>query len=267
MVINKIRAREFSQAEYPLPFREDISFSFGDQFRASSFQGVLREKILRKSGIAAAAIIEKLRYAAAVVFARNLHGSPGAVFQLVIRVDGGVVVDLLVLRVLRTDHSSIQLMRGTVYGQAKFAALAVSYLDPVHLLQVHRVAAAKTNDKAGLVEAKAQQIVDVSFHLLLEIRNGSDRQLIDATAVERPAAIAVVKGDDNSAMGKIQTIQADEGQEYGVAPMAEVLNAGFIRIVTEIVEADVAGKVATVAEKRAAEIGRASCRERVFRVV
>src|SRR5438874_13404296 len=53
-------------------------------------------------------------------------------------------------------------------------------------------------------------------------------------------------------MGKIQTIQADEGQEYGVAPMAEVLNAGFIRIVTEIVEADVAGKVATVAEKRAA---------------
>lgn len=103
-----------------------------------------------------AVVQENLCGSTSVVFPGDLHWRPNAVFQLVIGIDGCVVIYLLVLLIRRADHRTVQKVSGTVDGKTKFAGLAVGQLDPVHLPEVCRVAAAEADSHAGLVEAESQ---------------------------------------------------------------------------------------------------------------
>src|SRR5207247_1634439 len=139
--------------------------------------------------------------------------------------------------------------RGAIDGQAVLASFAIIQLDPIDLAEVHSVAAAKPDGKSGLVKAEAQQIIDASLRGLLKIRDGSDGQLTDATAIVGPAAIAVVEGDHNSTVGKIQTVQTNQGQQNRIAAFAYVFDARLIGKMAEIVEVDVAGEIAAMAKE------------------
>src|SRR5215467_3327458 len=225
------------------------SLLFGDKVRSARLQGVFGEEILRKAGIIAAALQKKLSGAAAVVFARNLQGRPGAVLQLVVAVNRRIVVDLLVLRVLGADHRTIQKVRGTVDGKAVLAAFAIVDFHPVHLPEVHGITSAKSDNKTGLLQAEAQQVIDVSLHGFLEFRDRSDRKFADAALVVGPAQIAVEESDDHPAGFK--TVRGSkEGKQNGIT--AFVFDAGFVRKVTVVHEVCIACVLTVVVERRTA---------------
>src|SRR2546425_8585038 len=139
------------------------------------FEGSFREKLIVKARIEATRVIKNLSGAAAIVFARDLERRPHTVLELVIRIDGDVFVDLLVFFVLGDDRAADQKMSGTVHGQTERAALAVGQLDPIHLLEIHGVAAAEANGHARLLEAQPEQIVDAALNLFLKVGDGGSR--------------------------------------------------------------------------------------------
>src|SRR6266704_3900758 len=139
------------------------------------FEGSFREKLIGKARIEAIRVIKNLSGAAAIVFARDLERRPDTVLELVIRVDGDIFVDLLVFFVLGDDRAADQKMSGTVHGQTERAAFAVGQLDPIHLLEVHGVAAAEANGDARLLEAQPEQIVNAALDLFLKVGDGGSR--------------------------------------------------------------------------------------------
>src|SRR5207244_1827289 len=128
--LSKYRARNQTISQCRVDFLRQGLFLLGDQFRAARFQRIFRKKILWEAGIVAAVVIKKLRGSPAVVLAGNLHGCPDAVLEVVIRINGAVIVDLLVLRILRADHRADQKMRGVIEREAVLAAFAVRSEEP-----------------------------------------------------------------------------------------------------------------------------------------
>src|SRR5262249_10911413 len=96
-----------------------------------------------------------------------------------------------------------------------------------------------------------------SLELLLEIADGSLGKLIDTAAIVGPALIAVVKGDDHAAVGKIQPVDTDQKRKQGVASFADKFGAGLVRKAALIHKIDVAGEGAVVAENRTASLALA----------
>src|SRR5258708_5545357 len=155
-------------------------------------EGRFVEDIAGKAWIEFTGVVEDLNGAASVVFPGDLKRGPDAVFQLVVRVDRDIFVDLLGFFVLGNDGAANQEMSGTINGQAELAFLAVGDLDPIHLLEVDRVVAAEADVQARLLEAQPQQIVDVALDLFLEIADGGGRHFADAAPIESPAVISVL---------------------------------------------------------------------------
>src|SRR5260370_23272688 len=81
------------------------------------------EDVAGEAGIVLTSFVEDLNGAAAVVFPGDLKRRPNAVFQLVIRVDGNIFVDLLGFFVLGDDGAANQEMSGTINGKAELALL------------------------------------------------------------------------------------------------------------------------------------------------
>src|SRR3989442_1750948 len=156
-------------------------------------------------------------------------------------------------------------MSGTINSQAKLAILAVGDLDPIHLLEVHRIVAAEAEGDARLLEPQPQEIVDVALDLLLELADGGGRQFVDAAAVESPAMIAVIQRDDDATVREIQTVDADQIGEDVVVALAEVFRANFVGKAAELGKPDIADNIATVAKKHAASLALAFADFRVAR--
>src|SRR6266481_4304122 len=156
-------------------------------------------------------------------------------------------------------------MSGTIYGKAKPALLAVGDLDPVHLLEVYCVVAAEADGRARLLEPQSQEIVDVALDLLLEVADGSSRQFVDAAAIERPSAIAVIERNDNTAVGPIQTVDTDQKREDRVPPLADILRPVLIRVAAVVGKLNVADGLAIVTKKHAASLAQAFMDLRITR--
>ena len=129
-----------------------IRFGFFDaSFDATLLQPTFGEEIFGEARIEFAGIIKKLRGTPSVVFTNNLHGSPDAVFQLIVRIDADVFVELLVLLVTGDHDAANEKVIRMVYGQTELAIIFVSDFDPIHLLQVNRIGAAESNRQALFV--------------------------------------------------------------------------------------------------------------------
>src|SRR5260370_4670526 len=142
-----------------------------------------RKHIVGQPGVVVALAEKRLEDFAAVALARKLEGSFHAVLRMEVRIEGDLLGALARGGIARDDNASNGEVQQTVNGNPEGAAVAVYDLDPIHLAQVHHVAAAKTEGHAFLLETKAEQIVQVAFYLLLEILHRRFRLFLNAATV------------------------------------------------------------------------------------
>ena len=79
--------------------------------------------------------------------------------------------------------------------------------------------------------------------------------------------IAVIERDDDAAVGKIQTVDADQRRKNGIAAFGDVLRADFVRVaaVFRKVDQDWMQRFAVVTELRAAALAQAFADFRITR--
>src|SRR5260370_8400237 len=77
--------------------------------------------------------------------------------------------------------------------------------------------------------------------------------------MEGPAVIAIIERDDDAAVGKIQTVDADQRCKNRIAAFGDVLRADFVRVaaVFRKVDQDWVQRFAVVTELRAASLAQA----------